>query len=372
MFLVFLTNEKTVNQLLTWLFSNVNHFIFCTLICKKTLTFVVLGDKIKIKPMAITILQPQGEYVMSNEEALSIVDTRDPIMERKECVAAVRNHNEAVAYLRKQDCAMLTTLRDHLGENIRLHNVLARINDEIARLKNLLKTPKPKFKIALVLVGIVVAIAGMMLSSDKSKAGYYGSLAIGVALIILAIVLKVLGDKKWKKFIEDVQAKITIQKEKAANAQKDIDDYWENHALPYIASIIPDRFPVAHVLDYNTVCGMLYVMDNLRADTIKEAINLYDELCFRSSMRASFKSMESSLYETARNSARYAAAAERSAEANERAAASAALTAASAASIASSASRMASSTSAMASDVSRAASASVDASNAVRDAANRY
>lgn len=302
---------------------------------------------------------------MSNEETMSVIDTTDPIMEKKEGVALMRRHNEAVAYLRHQDCAMLTTLRDHLGENIRLHNVLRKIKDEIARLKNLLKTPKPKFKIGLVFLGIIIAIVGMMLGSDRNAGLYYGALVVGIALIILAIVLKVTGNKKWQAFIDDVNVQITIQEEKAVNAQNDIDDYWQNNALPYITSIVPDRFPVAHVLDYNTVCGMLYVMDNLRADTVKEAINLYDELCFRSNMRASFKSMESSLYETARNSARYAAAAERSAEANERAAASAALTAASAASMAASASSVASS-------VSRAASASVDASNALRDAANRY
>ncbi len=286
-------------------------------------------------------------------------------MENRESVVMLKEHNAAVTYLRKQDCQMLTTLRDHLGENIRLHNVLNRINAEIARLKKLLNTPKPKFKFVLVILALVVAVGGMMLGSDRSKALFYGALLAGVGLIVLAVVLKVLGNKKWQKFIDETKEAIKKQEENAEKAQNDIDDYWNNHALPFISEIIPDRFPVAHVLDYNTVCGMLYVMDNLRADTIKEAINLYDELCFRSRMQASFKSMESSLYETARNSARYAAAAERSAEANERAAASAALTAASAASVAASASRAA--------DASvRASNASVDASNAVRDAANRY
>ncbi len=302
---------------------------------------------------------------MSNEEAM-LVNTpeTDPVMERSEGVVLIRKHNEAVEYLRHQDCEMLTTLRDHLGENIRLHNILSRINAEINRLKNVLQTPKPKFKFLLVLIGLIIAVVGMLLSSDRLPAVFYTSLLVGVGMIILAIVLKVLGNKKWQAMIDETNEKLRTEEEKAQQAQNDIDEYWENHALPFISSIIPDRFPVAHVLDYNTVCGMLYIMDNLRADTIKEAINLYDELCFRANMKASFQSMESSLYETARNSARYAAAAERSAAANERAAASAALTAASAASMASSASSMASS-------VSRAANASVEASNAVRNAADR-
>ena len=88
---------------------------------------------------------------------------------------------------------MIATLRDHLGENIRLHNVLDNIKAEIARLKKLLNTPKPKFKFVLVIVAIVVAIGGMMLGSDRSKALFYGALLAGVGLIALAIVLKVRG-----------------------------------------------------------------------------------------------------------------------------------------------------------------------------------
>ena len=300
------------------------------------------------------------EFALSetvDADSLEEIPEAAPAMEETEALASLRQHNAAVAYLRKQDCEMLTTLRDHLGENIRLHNILNQIKAESARLRKLLKTPKPKFKVFLLIIGLVVAIAGMLIFTDRSTEGFYISLVIGVGLVALPIILKVLADKKWQAFIDETNEKLRINEEKAAKAQQNIDDYWANYALPFISSIIPDRFPVAHVLDYNTVCGMLYVMDNLRADTIKEAINLYDELCYRSSMRASFKNMESSLYETARNSARYAAAAERSAAANERAAASAALTAASAAS--------------MASSVARASDASVSASNAVRDMANR-
>ncbi len=303
---------------------------------------------------------------MSNEEMIVSTPEADPIMERSEGVILMRKHNEAVDYLRRQDCAMLTTLRDHLGENIRLHNILNGIKAEINRLKKILQTPKPKLKLTLLLVGLLIAIGGSALSTKvlRSSSLLPIFLVVGIALVAVAIALKVIGNKKWQALMDETNEKLRVEEQKAEEAQKDIDEYWENHALPFISSIIPDRFPVAHVLDYNTVCGMLYVMDNLRADTVKEAINLYDELCFRANMKASFQSMESSLYETARNSARYAAAAERSAAANERAAASAALTAASAASIASSASSMASS-------VSRASNASVEASRAVRDAADR-
>ncbi len=282
-------------------------------------------------------------------------------------VALIEERNEAVAVLRKRDCTMLTELRDHLGENIRLHSILDGINREIARLRELMKTPKPKIKTAMLVIGIILTLAGggafaALGSRGEAISGNItgilgGIIGLGVLFITLTIVLKVLGNKKWRAYMEELNRLLDIEKEKAEKAQRDIDNYWANSALPYISSIIPDRFPIAHVLDYNTVCGMLYIMENLRADTVKEAINLYDELSHRARVEASFSSMEASLYETARNSARYAAAAERSAEANERAAASAALTAASAASIASSAQR--------------AASASEEASRAIQDSVNK-
>ena len=289
----------------------------------------------------------------------------DPLMERTENVALIRRHNEAVTYLRHQDCAMVSTLRDHLKENIRLHNILDKINAEIARLKKLLKTPKPKFKVMLVIVAAIIAIGGMLLGSDRNTTLFYGALGIGAALVILAIILKVNANKKWQAFIDETNAQLAVEEENAINAQKDIDEYWNGQVQPFIEAIVPDLFPASHVLNYNAVCGILDIMTNLRADTVKEAVNLYEEILFRGRMQNAFKHMESSLAETARNSARTAQAAERSAVANESAAASAALTAASAASMARSASRAA--------DASvRASNASVDASNAVKDAANRY
>lgn len=280
-------------------------------------------------------------------------------------VEVIQCRNEAVAYLRRKDCEMLTTLRDHLAENIRLNRILDGIRAEIERLKNLLLTPKPKTKVALIIIGAIIAIGGMLLfSGDDSKPLFFGSLAIGAIFVILAIVLKVLANKKWEEFIAGINEQIAKEELNAAEAQKNIDDYWRDHAEPFIKSIIPDRFPKDHVLEYETVCGMLRLMENLRADTVKEAINLYDESCFRANMRAAFKSMESSLYSAARSAERTARASERSAAANESAAASAAVTAASAVSMAESARRAA-----RASE--RASAASVDASRAIRDRANR-
>ena len=277
----------------------------------------------------------------------------------RENVEAIQIRNEAVGYLRRKDCKMLTTLKEHLGENIRLNKILDDIKAEIRRLQALLNTPKPKLKVFLIILGVIIAGGGMLLfSDDHQKSYFYAALVVGAALVILAIVLKVLGDKKWEEYILSIKEQIVVEENKAAEAKKNIDDYWKGYAEPFISSIVPHKFPKNYVLKYETVCGMLDLMENLRADTVKEAINLYDEICFRSGMRSSFKHMETSLNVAAESAERSASAAERSASANEVAAASAVSMAASAA------------RAAKASE--RASRASVEASRAVRDRANRY
>jgi hypothetical protein len=98
------------------------------------------------------------EEAVATEEVAPVEETavaEETVFEEvSEDIAVIQRHNEAVAYLRRKDCEMLTTLRDHLGENIRLHNILARINAEIDRLKALLKTPKPKTKVFLIIFAI--------------------------------------------------------------------------------------------------------------------------------------------------------------------------------------------------------------------------
>ena len=307
-----------------------------------------------VSPEALEeVAEEVSEEIAEEEETASVeICTEDPVMEQSEEVRAIRRHNEAVAYLRNQDCAMLTTLKKHLGENIRLNNILGGINREIARLKNLLKTPKKKLKIWLLVIGIIVALGGL------TNEDFAWLIIVGIGIIAIPIVLKVLADKKWKAFIADVNAKIAVQEENARKAKQDIDEYWNNHARPYILSITPDRFPSDRVVEYDTVCGMLRLMENLYADTVKEAVNLYDERRFQ-------KMMNSSLQTTARSAVRSAEAAERSAIANESTAASAAVMAASSVATAASSASVAHS-------ASRIADASERSSDAMRDIANKY
>ena len=190
----------------------------------------------------------EPETVAAEPETVEV----DPAMESDETVVAIRHQNEAVAYLRNQDCAMLRILRDHLGENLRLHGILNEINAEIKRLNKLAKTPKPKIKIGLIILGILIGGGGLLVSLigiiafallGQQDATIWTipailSVLIGIIPIIIAIVLKVVGNNKWKKEMETIKAKLEVETQKAEEAQKAIDEYWDNHALPYILTIV--------------------------------------------------------------------------------------------------------------------------------------
>ena len=258
-----------------------------------------------------------------------------PEMEARVEVASIRKQNEAVAYLRKQDCKMLATLKRLLGEDIRLNGILDGINAEIAGLNEVLKTRKPRFKLLLFIIGLAIG-AGLYMILDTPLV-----LLVGLGISAIAVIKKIVGNKKWKALMEATNAALREKEEEAARAKQEIEDHWNNQVAPFITLITQERFPSAYARNYEAVCCMLHIMENMMADTIKEATNLYEEMAFRARMNAAFQNMEISMRDTARSAARSAEAAERSAAANESAAASAAITAASSVSMAKSAEKSA-------------------------------
>ena len=286
---------------------------------------------------------------MSNE-----METRS-VAENNPQVRSIIEERNAIAYLREKDCSMLAQLQGYLKENIRLHGVLRDIQAEIARLKNLLRTPEPGIKklpliggIIFMLLGIVLIAQGIGQEGQSSAISTlsYAALTIGVILIVVAIVLKVNAVKKWKLFLEETQAKLRQAEHEAEVAQQHINEHWENFVVPYVNDIVPARFPEAYVYNYNAVSDMLWYMTVMRADTIKEAINLYEECLHR-------QRVENALNATARSAARTAAAQEKAANAAEVSAASAAAMAASMASMAYSAQRQAAASESVAREISR-------------------
>ena len=147
----------------------------------------MLNEEYTVSEAVEVATETQEEPVEEVEEAVEEEEVLVGIL--KENVEKIEEHNDAVAYLRNRDCKMLATLKSHLGENIRLHKILDGIKAEIARLKALLNTPKPKLKILLIIFGVAIAVGGMLLfSGDDKKTYFYAALAVGAVLVILAII----------------------------------------------------------------------------------------------------------------------------------------------------------------------------------------
>lgn len=97
---------------------------------------------------------------MSNENEMSTAIT--PVAENNEQVSKIVEERNAVAYLRAEDCGMLSKLKEYLGENLRLYGILNEINARIAKLRKLMKTPAPQIKIPLLIAGIVLMLIGLI------------------------------------------------------------------------------------------------------------------------------------------------------------------------------------------------------------------
>lgn len=285
----------------------------------------------------------------------AMVVSNDEMMESRPEVIQIRQHNEALTYIRKQNCQMLAKLKGLLGENIRLNGILNGINAEIARLKNVVATPKPKFQLRDTLPSLIIlSICMLLYLFTKSAAIALIGLAIAV---VVPVVRMVMANQKWKKLVENAKKALAEEESKAARVKKQIDDNWQTQVAPYISEIVPDHFPAVYAQNHEMVSAMLDAMENLRANTITEAINLCEEMMFRAGVQASLLRMESSLRDAARSAARSAAAAEASA--------------ARMAAIESNTASMAASASRVASAAESAASAQEEAARAVRDRANR-
>jgi len=299
---------------------------------------------------------------MDNENVVTNEIVADPAVKN-----AIVQERAAKTVLRKEDCKMLARLKAILGENIRLHGILSDINAKIADIKRKLKTPKPKIKTGLLVPGIILLLLGLLFILMSGANQSVGSaiplilIGVGAILVILAIIFKILDVKKWKAYIADLEVQLAKAEAEAAAAQNAIDEYWKNEAKPYIATLIPDRVPQVYVLNYCAISDMLWLMENLRADTVKEAANLYDELLFRASM----KSISAKVDDIARDT-------RRSAIANEEAARAAQATAVSAAAMSASMASIAASEASIAQSEARRAAASESAARSISDMSYRY
>ncbi len=224
-------------------------------------------------------------------------------------VQSLLEQREATAYLRKRDCEMLSTLKGHLAENIRLNDILNQINQRISQLQQTMKTPKPRISVGSLVWGIILLVLGaagfiayfilngflmdfvmtiILIAACVLAAG-------GVACIVSAIVKLAVATKKWRFLIAMTRAQLETEQNNANAAQDSINSHWNGTVQVYLDEITPERLPLAYAKNYAAVCAMLDLMSNLRADTIKEVINLYEEICYRSQMRTAFGNIASTM-----------------------------------------------------------------------------
>lgn len=224
-------------------------------------------------------------------------------------VQSLLEQREATAYLRKRDCEMLSTLKGHLAEHNRLNDVLNQINQKISQLQQTMRTPKPRIGLGALVWGIILLVLGV--------AGFVAYFVLngllldfimtiiliaacvfavnGVACVISAIVKLAVATKKWKSLIAMTIAQLETEQRNASTAQDEIKKHWDETVQAYLNEVTTERFPLAYAKNYAAVSEMLDLMNNLRADTIKEAINLYEENCYRAQMGAAFGNIASTM-----------------------------------------------------------------------------
>ena len=95
---------------------------------------------------------------------------------------------KAVDYLRRCDCKMLSELKEHLGENLRLQGILNDINLKNTNLNTELNRPVPKMKVLFLVFGVFFAVMDVIVSMlyyMENKTHPIGSIALLVVACIL-------------------------------------------------------------------------------------------------------------------------------------------------------------------------------------------
>lgn len=290
---------------------------------------------------------------MMEEEIKQTLAEQEADENLRAALAMPQDHRE-----RKACCTILQRLLKYLYEDRRLRGIAESIRQKIADLEQKLRTPAPKLKVALIMISALMMVAGVVVFGVSQKKFFLLFTLVGVGILALTIVRTQKRKTAWRAFLASCQEQLNIAKEDLAKAEADVAEYRERVLNPYLALIVPDRFPAVYSMNIEAVEVMLAMLVNLRGNTMKEAINLYEEAVFRTATRNMMVNMQNSLASTARSAAR-------SAIANEAAAVSAAATAASAAATAASAASIAKSQQSMARSAERSAAANESAARAI-------
>ncbi len=222
-------------------------------------------------------------------------------------------------FTRKENIAMLRQLLADLKENKRLNDNLKATNAKIAQWSRMSQTPAPRIgggKIFWTIVAVLLFVAGSIaLYMLVPSVGLLAFLLLlpAVAIIVLFILSIVKKRKAWKAYIENAFANLILEQENAEKDKAEIEKHTREVLDPFRVKIVEnDKFASAYANSIPVVEGMVTLLENLRADTIKEVINLYEETQHRSKLEAAFGNMQKSVSAAAINAEIAALTAEKS------------------------------------------------------------
>ena len=167
-----------------------------------------------------------------------------------------------------------------------------------------------------------------------------GIITMGIGLIMMFVV-NLLDKKKWEERCANLRAQREVAQAAYDEACAVLEKYDVEEFQPKIAKYVPDLFSMNYARNSFAIQYMLNLLNGLRADTIREVINLYEDCMYHNRLEKTLANVASLSVEIAKNTAR-------SADANEAAATAAAITAANTAAIAASTAATAANTAATA------------------------
>lgn len=247
--------------------------------------------------------------------------------------AFIVKEREVASAERHENMKMLADLLEMLREYNRKITDRNRKKEAMEAAEAALANAKPKMSRGaligrIIILALIAVIALFALSASN----------LFLAIIVVAIVAVFIGltIKKYRRCISEYEKLLEELREQLADAKAAyqqactaVQDYFEWKLNPYIQEIVPERFPEVYVMDVHAVEQMLMLLTNLRADTIKEVVNLYEYIQYQNKMNRSLSYVMDKVESIARSSARNAAASERTAAASEATAVNSAAVAAS-------------------------------------------
>ena len=221
--------------------------------------------------------------------------------------------NNVTACERHKIIDMLTVLL----EKVNLHDgIVDRIDSKKREIKNVQKqidVPRKRFGFFQMFFGIIFIVIGW--------------------IILLTVYL--VRKNKYKKLQAELAEKKKKLTQELDEINAELDSYISAELEPYISTLLPDRFPARYCMNAVAIEHMLSLAIDLRGDTIKKIINLYEEECHRARVESLLGGVVKNVRATAIKMEQVARASE-AAAASSAAAASAAVSAAASAQMAAS------------------------------------